>query len=218
MNKTGVGRLRPALILTSLVLATGASASARATDTQAATEAPGEVAAVDHAVAQPLRLLLGGGALEPWTHAAVIQIGRPDGSVMADEAATSESDDPLTCLTQAVYYEARSESLAGQQAVAQVVMNRTHLSAFPSSICGVVFQRTGETSGCQFSFVCDGSMYRSMDWTAWDTAHVVAERAITGAVFKPLKDATHYHAAWMTPYWSSHLVRIRQIGGHIFYR
>jgi spore germination cell wall hydrolase CwlJ-like protein len=137
---------------------------------------------------------------------------------MAAEAATSGPSDPLTCLADAVYYEARSESLLGQEAVAQVVVNRTRLPSFPGTVCGVVFQRVGDTSGCQFSFVCDGSMDGSMDPDAWARARVVAQRGLTGFVLAPLKYATHYHAAWMTPYWAPYLTRIRRIGGHVFYR
>ena len=165
-----------------------------------------------------VRLLIGGGEVALSAHAAVIRIGPPGSSFLAEDLAGEESDDPVTCMTQAIYYEARSEGLEGQQAVAQVVVNRTRISSFPSSICGVVYQRTRETSGCQFTFVCDGSMDRSTDWAAWERARAVARRALAGFVFKPMKDATHYHAAWMTPYWSSHFLRIRQIGGHIFYR
>jgi spore germination cell wall hydrolase CwlJ-like protein len=168
-----------------------------------------------------LLLLEGGGILVRSTQAAVIGLGvavSDTGDWDEDEAATSEPVDPATCLTQAVYYEARSESLAGQQAVAQVVLNRTRVSRYPSSVCGVVFQRARETSGCQFSFVCDGSMYRPMDWTAWQRARAVAAHALGGFVYKPMLNATHYHAAWMTPYWASHFERIRQIGGQIFYR
>jgi spore germination cell wall hydrolase CwlJ-like protein len=61
----------------------------------------------------------------------------------------------LECLTQAVYYESRGESRNGQQAVAQVILNRVRHPSFPKSICGVVFQGAKD-GGCQFSFACDG--------------------------------------------------------------
>jgi hypothetical protein len=179
----------------------------------------GPAAAIETQKPTPvIRLLVDGGQIERSDHRAVIRIGPPGSSFLAEDTPGLESDDPVTCLTQAIYYEARSESLAGQQAVAQVVLNRTRISLFPSSICGVVFQRAKEFSGCQFSFVCDGSMGRSTDWAAWERAGEVARRAMAGFVFTPLKDATHYHASWMTPYWSSHFERIRQVGGHVFYR
>jgi spore germination cell wall hydrolase CwlJ-like protein len=160
-------------------------------------------------------LTASGVALRASSHPPVIRIGAAD--VWA-EVAISEPSDPLTCLADAVYYEARSESLLGQEAVAQVVVNRTRLASFPSTVCGVVFQRVADTSGCQFSFVCDGSMDGTIDEDAWASARAVAQQALAGFVLAPLKDATHYHAAWMTPYWAPYLKRIRRIGGHVFYR
>lgn len=123
----------------------------------------------------------------------------------------------LDCLTSAVYFEARGESPRGQAAVAQVVMNRVANPAFPKSVCGVVFQGAA-THGCQFSFACDGSMNRPLQVDAWQRAQSVAERALDGFVYEPLRDATHFHAGWVNPYWSSSLTRVKQIGGHIFYR
>jgi spore germination cell wall hydrolase CwlJ-like protein len=166
----------------------------------------------------PIRLLIGAAEPEPRAAAAVIHIGGPGASVPGDAPTSMDSDDPLNCMAQAVYYEARSESVEGQEAVAQVVINRTRLSPWADSICGVVFQRARETSGCQFSFVCDGAMDRATDWAAWDRARMIARQALAGFVYKPLATATHYHAARMTPYWSSHLARLRRIGGHVFYR
>lgn len=159
-----------------------------------------------------IRTLIGGGTLKPIAEGAVIRIGPAD----ADWSAT-DVQDPVECLAQAVYYEARSESLDGQEGVAQVVINRTRQGFYPADVCGVVFQRSAGGT-CQFSFACDGSMDRPIEPAAWDKAHAIAAQALHGFVFKPLKDATHFHAAWMTPYWSPSLTRIRQIGGHIFYR
>jgi hypothetical protein len=131
--------------------------------------------------------------------------------------SVARGGDDLTCLTQAVYYESRSEPLAGQQGVAQVVMNRSHSALYPTSVCDVVFQRSGGGT-CQFTFACDGSMDRVIETAAWTRAQAVANQALHGFTYEPLKDAIHYHAAWMTPYWSYSLPRIRQVGGQIFYR
>ncbi|HEX3406377.1 MAG TPA: cell wall hydrolase [Caulobacteraceae bacterium] len=124
--------------------------------------------------------------------------------------------DDLSCLTQAVYYEARSQSVEGQEGVAQVVMNRTRAPGYASSVCGVVYQRTPRT--CQFSFVCDGSMERLIEPGAWRRAQDVAAKSLGGFVFDPLKEATHYHADYVTPDWSFTHERLIQIGAHIFYR
>ena len=145
-----------------------------------------------------------------------LPIGRPPGRYAArGRPAAGAGADDLTCLTQAVYYEARGEPLEGQQGVAQVVMNRTHSARYPGSVCGVVFERSGGGT-CQFTFACDGQMDRLIQPTAWDKAKSVASQALGGFVYKPLETATHYHASWMTPYWAPTLTRIEQIGGHIF--
>ncbi|MGA0604118.1 cell wall hydrolase [Caulobacter sp. KR2-114] len=159
-----------------------------------------------------IRLLIGGADAQVVQAAPVVRLGPAD----ADWSA-SDRLDPATCLAQAIYYEARSESIEGQEGVAQVVMNRTRLAAYPADVCGVVFQRS-DRGTCQFTFACDGSMDRPIDPVAWDRAHDLAVKALHGFVYRPLAGATHYHAAWMTPYWSGSLVRVRQIGGHIFYR
>ena len=129
--------------------------------------------------------------------------------------ALDESRD-LECLTQAVYYEARGESGAGQAAVAQVVLNRSRHPAYPKTVCGVVFQRAG--SSCQFSFACDGSVYRRVEPGAWRQAEQVAAKALSGRVMADVGNATHFHVARINPGWGASLLRVSQIGSHIFYR
>jgi Cell Wall Hydrolase len=124
----------------------------------------------------------------------------------------------VQCLTQAVYYEAGSQSLEGQEAVAQVVLNRMRHPHFPKSVCGVVYEGAERATGCQFTFTCDGSLGRAPDARAWDAAERVAIDALAGHVARGVGAATHYHAVWMTPYWSPTLIQVRRIGGHVFYR
>jgi spore germination cell wall hydrolase CwlJ-like protein len=124
----------------------------------------------------------------------------------------------LHCLTQAVYYEAASEPREGQEAVAQVVLNRLKHPAFPKSVCGVVYEGAERETGCQFTFTCDGSLARAPSLERWDAAEAVAAAALDGHVAGAVGASTHYHAAWMTPYWSASLVRTQRIGGHVFYR
>ena len=123
----------------------------------------------------------------------------------------------LQCLTQAVYYEDRGDTPAGMQAVAQVVLNRVRHRAFPKTICGVVFQRTA-MGGCQFSFACDGSINRPVDMASWRRSQAVAAKAMDGGVMASVGNATYFHAAAVNPDWSHYLVRIGQVGAHIFYR
>jgi hypothetical protein len=134
----------------------------------------------------------------------------------ADGGALAATRD-LACLTDAVYYEARGEDAAGQAAVAQVVLNRVRHPAFPKSVCGVVFQRAGG-EGCQFSFVCDGSMHHSREPGAWRRAEEIAARALDGAVMATIGNATHFHVAGVDPGWGPHLLRVAQVGLHVFYR
>ncbi|MBK6413803.1 MAG: cell wall hydrolase [Sphingopyxis sp.] len=123
----------------------------------------------------------------------------------------------LRCLTQAVYFEAAYEPIAGRRAVAQVVINRALHPAFPKSICGVVYQGVNRPV-CQFSFTCDGSLNRRPNPAKWQEAEDVARAALAGYVETSVGHATHYHANYVSPYWAPKLVKIAQLGAHIFYR
>lgn len=123
----------------------------------------------------------------------------------------------LLCLTQAVYYEAGYEPADGRRAVAQVVLNRMRHPAFPKSVCGVVYQGA-RLPVCQFSFVCDGSLYRRPEASAWKAAEAIAAAALNGYVERSVGAATHYHADYVAPYWAPMLAKISKIGAHIFYR
>jgi spore germination cell wall hydrolase CwlJ-like protein len=123
----------------------------------------------------------------------------------------------LLCLTQAVYYEAGYEPLEGRRAVAQVVLNRLRHPAFPKSVCGVVYQGSGGRV-CQFTFVCDGALYRAPELGAWRQAEEIARAALNGYVETAVGEATHYHADYVAPRWAPLLAKVAQIGQHIFYR
>lgn len=129
-----------------------------------------------------------------------------------------EASRDLDCLTTAVYYEARGEGQAGMQAVAQVILNRARHPAFPQSICGVIYQGAGRRTGCQFSFVCNGAMNGRREGGAWERARQVAVRALSGQVYAQVGNATHFHTTAVNPRWSGSLVRVTQVGSHIFYR
>lgn len=124
----------------------------------------------------------------------------------------------LQCLAQAVWYEAASESEAGQRAVAQVVLNRVTHPGWPASVCGVVYQGSERRAGCQFSFTCDGSLARQAGGASWARAQAIASEALAGKVYAPVGHATHYHTLWVNPYWASTLDHVGTIGAHRFYR
>jgi len=166
--------------------------------TQDATVAQADVATtINQAGAQSGRILqasLTGPAAKPFQYAA----------------ARTATD--LDCLADAVYYEARGEGPTGEAAVAQVVLNRVRHPAFPKTICGVVFQ------GCQFSFACNGAMSGHREPAAWREARRVAQRALAGAVVANIGNATHFHTLGVNPGWGSNLLRVAQVGYHVFYR
>ncbi|GAA0482161.1 hypothetical protein GCM10009096_25600 [Parasphingorhabdus litoris] len=124
----------------------------------------------------------------------------------------------INCLTSAIYYEAASEAERGQRAVAQVVLNRVRHPAYPNNICGVVFQGSERSTGCQFTFTCDGSLARTPVPSIWNRAQKYAAEAIAGTVEESVGTATHYHTVWIVPYWAKSLDKVKTVGSHIFYR
>ena len=123
------------------------------------------------------------------------------------------------CLATGIYFEARGETIDGQVAVAQVILNRVRNKYYPNTICGVVYQNRSWRNRCQFSFACDGRRDRIRDMTAWKRARKIADDVITGARYVAgVGTATHYHAAYVNPRWSRFLLRMKKVGRHIFYR
>lgn len=123
------------------------------------------------------------------------------------------------CLAEAVYFEARGESLKGQAAVAQVVLNRVRNPAYPNSVCGVVYQNVNWYNRCQFSFACDGKKHRVTELRPWHTAQAVAKAVSAGQIWLPdIGSATHYHAAYIHPQWAAFMDKMEKIGSHVFYR
>lgn len=157
----------------------------------------------------------------PVSAAALAAALRDGGSVAASFSTTAASSldraRALECLTAAIYYEAASESDAGQSAVAQVILNRVRHPAFPATVCGVVYQRS-EHAGCQFSFACDGAMARVPARAAWSRAARHAAMALAGYVYAPVGLATHYHTYAVTPAWNRAMVMTDVVGAHLFHR
>jgi hypothetical protein len=140
-------------------------------------------------------------------------------SVVFRAAGAIDQVRALQCLAEAIYFEARSESEAGQRAVAQVVLNRVRHPSYPSSVCGVVYQgpmRAG--GGCQFTFTCDGSLGLPPAGYGWAQARRIAAEALAGAVYAPVGHATHYHTHQVLPSWAYKLAKVAVIGAHNFYR
>jgi spore germination cell wall hydrolase CwlJ-like protein len=138
-------------------------------------------------------------------------------TALPDSAAVNRAR-AITCLAQAISYEAGNETVAGQEAVAQVILNRLRHPAYPKTICGVVYQGSERKTGCQFTFTCDGSLRRPRSAQSMAFATAIAERVLNGGTSAIVGGATHYHANYVSPYWAPSLVKIATIGAHIFYR
>ncbi|MEM9500270.1 MAG: cell wall hydrolase [Pseudomonadota bacterium] len=127
--------------------------------------------------------------------------------------AEAEMTEQMQCLASAVYFESRGEPLAGQLAVASVVINRAEDRRFPASYCGVVYQRA------QFSFVKNGRMPQvKTNSAAWARARAIAKIAHNGMWESEAADAVYFHATYVRPKWSRKKTRTAQIDTHIFYR
>ncbi len=135
-----------------------------------------------------------------------------------DAVSARANASELTCLAQAIYYEARSEPRVGRLAVADVVLNRVDNRLYPDTICGVVFQGQERATGCQFSFTCDGSMDRPINKRLWKESELIATAVMSGMRLPITRQATHYHADYVHPYWADKLTPTAVVGRHKFYR
>jgi hypothetical protein len=123
------------------------------------------------------------------------------------------------CLTNAIYFEARGESVRGQIAVAQVVLNRAFSGYYPHDVCGVVYQNARRHLACQFTFACDGRSKAIHEPDAFERARRISKAALDGTVWLPqIGKATHYHAYWVHPGWTREMSKLDRIGVHTFYR
>jgi spore germination cell wall hydrolase CwlJ-like protein len=122
------------------------------------------------------------------------------------------------CLAEALYFEARGETVAGQFAVAEVILNRRDLAAYPNTVCGVVNQGTGRRYACQFSFTCDGVADRIREPAAFAQVGKIARLMLDGAPRDLTEGATHFHTTAVHPAWARRFPETARIGSHLFYR
>jgi spore germination cell wall hydrolase CwlJ-like protein len=122
------------------------------------------------------------------------------------------------CLTEALYFEARGENIAGQVAVAEVILNRVDTDHYPDSVCAVVHQGESQPNACQFSFICDGKAEIIGNRKVFEELGKVAWVMLQGKPRILTDKATHYHTTSVSPRWAKKLVRTARIGAHIFYR
>src|SRR3954464_2668650 len=135
------------------------------------------------------------------------------------ELQGKEYDKAEKCLAQAIYFEARNEPARGQQAVAQVVLNRVFSPYYPKDVCSVVYQNAHRHLSCQFTFACDGKPESVNEPGAWARASRIATQTLNAKVWLPEVDkATHYHAAYVRPNWIRDMKVMVRYGLHTFYR
>ncbi len=147
----------------------------------------------------------------------VVTAGFESFSATHFDLADRQRDD-MECLSRAIYYEARNEPIVGQLAVAEVVLNRVRHRLYPNNVCGVVYEGSHRTTGCQFTFTCDGAESNPPAGRTWARARLIAEHSLMGLSRPVTNEATHYHANYVSPYWAPRLTHTRTIGTHIFYR
>jgi Cell Wall Hydrolase len=123
------------------------------------------------------------------------------------------------CLVNAIYFEARSEPVSGQIAVAQVVMNRVFSGFYPNDVCGVVYQNAHRHLACQFTFACDGKSKIINERGAWARANRIAKQTLDGKLYvATVGTSTHYHAVYVRPNWVREMHKTARYGIHNFYR
>lgn len=126
--------------------------------------------------------------------------------------------DQWACLAKALYFEARGESVKGQFAVAEVILNRVDSGKYPNSVCGVVNQGANRRNGCQFSFACDGRSDAIREKAAYARAAKIARLMLDGAPRELTGGATHFHTTAIRPRWAKRFPNTAKIGSHLFYR
>jgi len=129
-----------------------------------------------------------------------------------------KSDKQMSCLAEALYFEARGEPIKGQLAVGEVILNRVDDARYPSSICKVVNQGTGRRFACQFTYTCDGKLETLHERKPYEMALKIAKILMTTHDKKLTRGSTHYHSNYVNPKWSKKFERVAKFGRHIFYR
>lgn len=135
-----------------------------------------------------------------------------------DQRPEAIGDENWKCLSEALYFEARGESVRGQFAVAEVILNRVKSTRFPNTLCGVIRQGTGKKYQCQFTYTCDGHKEVIHEKKAYERVSKVARVAIDGVAKELTEGATHYHTTAVRPSWARVYKQTARIGVHLFYR
>jgi spore germination cell wall hydrolase CwlJ-like protein len=221
MNIFGFGVLRSIRAVVFSVAATAALAGQVAAQDALATQLGAVLGQERTAISSVPSAQLAALATAPAIDPATVDVASPaysyDRSFINGQPAASGGAQ-WECLAQALYHEARGETVRGMFAVAEVILNRVDSRAYPGTVCGVINQGTGARYQCQFTYTCDGLSDRVSEPAAWRVVGVVARIMLDGAPRELTGGATHYHTRAVSPSWSRAFPRTASIGSHHFYR
>ena len=163
------------------------------------------------------------GNLDPWDVAdlfGLTKVRRPSEWTSSKllSLPVPKSNKQISCLAEALYFEARGEPIQGQLAVGEVILNRVKDTRYPSSICKVINQGTGRRFACQFTYTCDGKLETVHERKPYEMALKIAKILMTTHDGKLTRGSTHYHSNYVNPKWSKKFERVAKFGRHIFYR
>ena len=163
------------------------------------------------------------GNLDPWDVAdlfGLTKVRRPSEWTSSKllSLPVPKSNKQMSCLAEALYFEARGEPIQGQLAVGEVILNRVKDTRYPSSICKVINQGTGRRFACQFTYTCDGKLETVHERKPYEMALKIAKILMTTHDGKLTRGSTHYHSNYVNPKWSKKFERVAKFGRHIFYR
>ena len=163
------------------------------------------------------------GNLDPWDVAdlfGLTKVRRPSEWTSSKllSLPVPKSNKQMSCLAEALYFEARGEPIQGQLAVGEVILNRVEDTRYPSSICRVINQGTGRRFACQFTYTCDGKLETVHERKPYEMALKIAKILMTTHDGKLTRGSTHYHSNYVNPKWSKRFERVAKFGRHIFYR
>ena len=163
------------------------------------------------------------GNLDPWDVAdlfGLTKVRRPSEWTSSKllSLPVPKSNKQMSCLAEALYFEARGEPIQGQLAVGEVILNRVEDTRYPSSICRVINQGTGRRFACQFTYTCDGKLETVHERKPYEMALKIAKILMTTHDGKLTRGSTHYHSNYVNPRWSKKFERVAKFGRHIFYR
>ena len=134
-----------------------------------------------------------------------------------DNLPKPKSSAEIKCLAEAIYFEARGESIEGQYAVGEVIINRVLSKDFPNSVCGVISEGSSRLNACQFSYNCDGKLETINEKKIYERILKLSKMLLEPSARFLTGGATFYHSKLVSLSWSKKFIKTNEIGNHVFY-